>query len=403
MQPLKMTIAGKFWDSYIYKGKLYLWNMDGSIRIINWDRLIASWNVDVRLRLPLEAAFSRSDFLYRPDLQRMFSDPDVRDLMREKFVALSRNELDISPQRLAAHEANQQDNPFAFPHSDCEIYDRTIYVSAPSGVTSATTGRGTKFPISTKTEKRWDAPVLRLSASWGSLALAVGSEGLYEADLSGYYPNWSWSEERRNPIKRATEHCADCNWTFHSIFGSSERGGFLASFRKSSAQTTLFEPMHTQQRVFDRVITEQELWGRQGYAWGVQDKLCLATEGRINVLKYQPWNRDGEHIVSLGFAEIRPWKGSVISASSAPFGVVVELENALVVYPSKGASVTIGGEPVNWRVFPRARHYKNQLHIVKEDCLEIYSFNQDYLVDQSTKKVGVSLFMREDRRYAAAE
>ena len=70
-------------------------------------------------------------------------------------------------------------------------------------------------------------------------------------------------------------------------------------------------------------------------------------------------------------------------------GVVVELEHALVVYPSRGEPVTIPGEPVNWRVFPRSRHYANQLHVIWEEHLEVWSFNHDYLVDQQNKLLGV--------------
>ena len=69
--------------------------------------------------------------------------------------------------------------------------------------------------------------------------------------------------------------------------------------------------------------------------------------------------------------------GDVLSASTAQFGIIVESERALSVYPSEGTPVVMQGEPVNWRVFPRSKHYENQLHVVWDDHMEILSFNQD--------------------------
>ena len=44
---------------------------------------------------------------------------------------------------------------------------------------------------------------------------------------------------------------------------------------------------------------------------------------------------------------------------------------------------------VRWRVFPRSKHYVNHLHVILDDRIEIYSFNNDYFVDQRSKKAGI--------------
>jgi hypothetical protein len=53
--------------------------------------------------------------------------------------------------------------------------------------------------------------------------------------------------------------------------------------------------------------------------------------------------------------------------------------------------MVIPGEPVNWRVFPRSKHYANHLHVVYDDRLEVWSFNHDYFLDQKKKRLGITL------------
>ena len=35
MQPLKITITGDFWDCQIYRGRLYLWSLNGELKVFN--------------------------------------------------------------------------------------------------------------------------------------------------------------------------------------------------------------------------------------------------------------------------------------------------------------------------------------------------------------------------------
>lgn len=401
MPPLKLTIAGQYWDSQIYMGRLHLFGADGDIQTIDWDRLVESLRIAESLELALEYAFLRSDYLYGHELQRLLRDTEFKKVLSRKFTRLANKSLEITQKRLSSYEIGRQDNPCPFPHSDSEIYCGTMYVTGRSGVTAVNTRGRTKYPISTRTIKKWDAPVQSLSAAWSSLALAAGSEGLYEMRLNGNSYGYEPVDfDRTVPRIVSLEHCTDCNWTYHSIFGSSHSNGFLASFHKETHDGRTLRSLDCVS-----VLTAEDLWGEIGYAWGVQDKLCLATDKGIRVLKYQPWKAEQkEQIRSLGTVDTQPWEGEVLSASAAPFGVVIELDHALLVYPSSGGPITITGEPVNWRVFPRAKHYRNQLHVVWDDRLEIYSFNHDYLTDQEEKNLGISIFAnnnwRPQKRYS---
>jgi hypothetical protein len=90
---------------------------------------------------------------------------------------------------------------------------------------------------------------------------------------------------------------------------------------------------------------------------------------------------------------------SIIGADSAPFGFVLEAETGLLVIESSLESFWLSGEPVNWRVFPRSRHYTNQLQVVRENALEIFSFCGDYFVDQAGKRAGMPVDKRLVARF----
>ena len=81
MQPVKLTIEGQFWDSQIYMGLLYLFGRDGSLVVIDWDRLVDNLARQTHQKFAVEAALRRSDHLYGPSARLFLSDPTVADLM----------------------------------------------------------------------------------------------------------------------------------------------------------------------------------------------------------------------------------------------------------------------------------------------------------------------------------
>lgn len=384
MQPLKMTIPGTFWDSQIYSGRLHLFGTRGDILTLDWDRLIEEWNIEKHLRLVMQCAFCRSDYLYGDRWTLLFADSDVKSLIQSKFAGLAKIDLEVSPARLKKVTVGHQDNPFPFPHADSTIYKKKIYVASSQGVFDANCTRKTRYPISTRVNKHWDAPVLALSASYNNLALAAGDDGLYSLPINGYGYG---VDDRNGPSHIVKQNCIDCRWAFYSIYGSSHvTSGHLASFIKVKDGDDGRFP----ERKFDRLVDDQQIFHSRGYSWGTQDKLCQARNGQVHIVKYTPWNDAFEdRFKDLGVIELAAWKGDVVSGGTALFGMVIESDNALVVVPSQGRPITLSGEPVNWRTFPRSKHYENQLHVIYGDRIEILSFNHDYFVDQETKRSGI--------------
>lgn len=319
MQPLKISIPGAYWDSHVYSGRLFLFGADGDLCTLDWGRLIRELPVAGRTRLALVCAFLRSDYLYGSEIQELLHDSEIRETILSKFADLEGKDIEISHRQFQKAERGRQDNPCPFPHADAEVYYRNLYVGGPSGVFRATASGRTKHPVSTRPERIWDAPALALSAGWGRLAIAAGEEGLFQTSVPTSRSRWSFEDRIEEPSdERIQQECLDCNWSFHSVFGSSRRGGFLADYERVDVQGRRLPSRHLSQ-----VISAETLFENPGYSWGLQDKLCAFVRGGIQVVRYSPWEAVEHRFESLGIVRTARWKGEVVAASTAPFGVVV--------------------------------------------------------------------------------
>lgn len=409
MQPLRLILPGRYWDSQIYEGRLYLFGRSGDVLTLDWDALIDSFKVGRPLHLALKCAFQRSDYLYGMSAAGLMKDPEIRSLVIRKFRRLG-NALEVPATRLLRHSLGRQDNPLPFPHTDSEIYARKMYVASKSGVMRVSCNKKTKYPVSTRAEKLWDGPVLGIAASYSALAMAAGNDGLFEKSLMTFRSD----ADDHQPKQISQAHCTDCGWAFYSIFGSSSLGtGFLAAYEREKTPGSPFDGAYLDRHVyggwrasrasrvssrrFDRVIDESAIFESDPkrharYSWASQDKICRAVNGHIEVARYTPWKDPSQRIERIGALDLRDCSDTIVSAAVALFGIVVELDSSLVIIPSTGRSLTVPGEPVNWRVFPRSKFYENHLHVVYNDHLEVFSFNHDYLVDQDEKVAGIRYY-----------
>ena len=159
IQPIRLTILGDFWDSQIYKGRLYLWDMNNTVRIYNWESFVESLALG-GLRLPFTCAFSRGDLLYQPSeiSSVVFDDPDVRQLLYAKFNKISESDLVFSLKTLDKHLMGIQDSPFNALHDDSALYRDTIYALTDSGLYAAKAHKASRFKnkVDRNSEKLWD-------------------------------------------------------------------------------------------------------------------------------------------------------------------------------------------------------------------------------------------------------
>lgn len=330
----------------------------------------------------MTCAFRRSDLLYGDKWDFFLKDQEVRRLLQSKFERLIPNSLAVDTERLSRYRLIESDTPFPFPTTDTAFHYGSLYSSSKSGVYVVEAKEITE----TTSKRIWDCPVSSMDAAYRSLALAGGSEGLYRFDLQDF----SEISDGYEPNSLSKRDCSDCNWVLHSVIGSSHRGGGVLTELTKPSRRDGVSNLRESVRV-ESIISVNELLNTTGYIWGNKNRICTATDGVLTIAEYKPHtNRRGPQIVQKERIELAAWKGNPISGAIATFGTVLELDNCIVVVRSDGMVMTIEGEPVNWRVFSRSRHYENQLHIVYEDRLEIYSFNHDYFVNQKEKIRGTS-------------
>ncbi|HXC34246.1 MAG TPA: hypothetical protein VNV43_00110 [Candidatus Acidoferrales bacterium] len=401
--PLKLILEGQFWDSHIYRGKLYLFTLDGCLHTVDWDRLVSEFIVPDDLALPMQCAFSRNDSLYETQRDPVQQDPQVREIIQNKFVQLGKHHQTPRLADWRRYLISTQDSPYPFPHIDATLYSNGFFFVSENGVHVISTKQlEAKGKKKWKAAKLWDCPVISLDASYGGLAMAAGPEGLFEFELT----DWVHGDTRQaKQIDKGV--CTDCSWAYYSIVGSSHKqGGVFAEFVKDESQDGRmtrqdFEPTNLgrswrdapkMQHRFEKVIGPRELFNQDGYCWGGKDKICQAGDGEMTIARYTPWLNGTDRFRVLRRVTYDPGKGNPVAAAVAPFGSIIELDKSIVIVRSDDEILNIPGVSVNWRVFNRSKQYENQLHVIYERRLEVYSFNHDYFVDQKEKFSGIRAY-----------
>ncbi|MDM8569828.1 hypothetical protein QUF50_10045, partial [Thiotrichales bacterium HSG1] len=172
------------------------------------------------------------------------------------------------------------------------------------------------------------------------------------------------------------------NYTYLSIYNSSNVDkSFLALFNWETPDKRKYERNFDESEIFDN--------NNSSYlSWGTQDKIYRATDGEFEIVDFNNKTDEISHFHDCRRVKLESW-GEVIYGGTSYFGTIIEYENALTVELSDNTDYTIE-EPISrWRVYPRSKNYENHLHVIKDGCIEIYSFNSDYFIDQDNKDFGI--------------
>lgn len=415
MQPLKITILGDFWDCQIYRGRLYIWTMDGSLLTYRWDEFVNSLSVEPELRLALECGFCRGDYLYNQNFELLFSDIEMVRMLKSKFEKLSEQTFEFQINDLTKFLYGVQDDPLKEHSADSDIFDNHLYSAVDTGLWKASVHRGNlRYPVSSRPEKLWDGRLLSLKSSTnGRLALSAGDQGLYEFDVNekdsfeNLYRSKNFKKIERNLHQLNDKHSFFANWNYSSIYSTSNvNESYMMLFGWGDddfkeSEMTFNKVFKEKKLIFNKLLNETDLFvfskeaGASQLSWGCGNKIYKASEGGIDVIDYtQKFALDKENAAFTDVQHIpfQPWKGSVISGGVSYFGVIIECENALVVIKDDNEFFNIPDSVTRWRVYPRSKRYENHLHVISEDKIDIYSFNHDYFRQQDGKKIGMKYF-----------
>jgi hypothetical protein len=399
MQPVKITIQGDYVDCQIYRGRLYLWTFDGSLIVCDWDNLIDSLTKKVTQKIALTYCFKDGNYLYKSSVIDLFTDPDFKKLLNKKFAEVASQEYFVGPKHLAKMTMGAQETPTKIIPTDTEIYGNNLYFITEKGlfIGSAHRDKSEKKLVSSKPRQIWDCDLLSIKANkYPQLALSGGSEGLFELNMSKIQPeNLKQIETKDSIYEISSSHSSFSNYAYLSIYNSSiADASFMALFKWNTKKDENQKDVY--QRDFSKNVNENEIFNseeRHGYlSWGVEDKIYRATNNGFEIVRFNNYANEekGEKkFTRIGNTNLHEWKGKVINGGTAYFGNIVECENALVVMLSDGSSYTIPGPITRWRVYPRSRNYENHLHVILDDRIEIFSFNQDYFLNQKEKGLGI--------------
>lgn len=379
MQALEVSIPGSYWDSLLYDGNLYLFTRQGDITIHNWDRLVGSmaWEADAK---PLAVQYlTRGKAWYSPALRQLLRSPSTKAHLTALTDALT-SKRHIAPSGLVEASRSRQIESPAYPHTDVETYYNNVYVGGSQGIYEA--------PLQGDDEGRFqrilDAPSLRIASGYGHLAVAAGSDGLLDHQLvkpryRGYWGETGVTEEV------SSTHCQSVSWARFDIVGSSREGsgGFLAAY--SSPKWT-DENNDRVDRSLLGIVEADQLFDASGdgYMFAASDQLARVHEGGIEFEAWNPYHRRRGAGVDIGKSrspgasfQDKRLSSSVLDASAAVFGAIVELDDSLLVLGSDGTTRRFP-EPINWRCFPRSTRYINHLHITYPNQVRIFAFVHDY-------------------------
>jgi hypothetical protein len=382
MSHIKLTIPGKFWDTQLYSGRLFIFDCSGGIFTVNWNNYIDErFEALDNLQLAAHVCFLESDLFYTDSSQKFLANNEIKEIVVNNFELLAQLNLTLE---LTGRNVTHINSHLPFPHADSGVYYSKLYVGLNSGVYSVScNGLGS----ARKSTRLWDCPTLGISPSnyWSSIAIAAGNQGLYEMKRP------QSDEQISEPVNVSQYHCSSCEWSGRNIIASSYiHSAFFAAFKKLE-NTKNIGNQRKFYRELEKIIKLDDLFQGDGYSWGSHDKLYMYRNNEIECIQYSA-NRDDEpDFARKGVMQIAKHGEEVVSANVAAFGTIIEYDNSITVIKSTGEMLTIPGEPVNWRIFPNSFNYKNQLHVIYGDRLEIYSFYHDYFVEQPSKFSGIEM------------
>jgi len=392
MQTAKLILAGPFFDSQIYAGKLYLWHENSSMLVVDWDKLVAALmeKLPNKLQFAAHCAFRKGSYLYSNEWAYFARDSEMVDLLTKRLEELAEIDLQVTFNELSEYIVSWQDNPFRFPHSDVLFFHNVLFSGSREGLEVKVRGRERDAVT------LWDGPVLSMAGKNYIVALAAGSKGFFEYQFERN------KQEAGVVHGRTTDRTDFVRWLGgYSIYGSSYQGGYLADFKikegdvrgpraETREKDRILAGQYSSETLFRGLSSVRSDVDRK-YSWGVSDKICLASKENVTILRYLPKDDYEIPVTSLGSVQIKESiSGDIVSADSALFGYIIEADDGLLVINSQMEQKWFPNEPVNWHVFPNSQDYLNQMHIVYDEHIEVHSFLHDYYINQETKTVGIS-------------
>jgi hypothetical protein len=357
-----IKIEGDFIDSFLYSGTLFLVHADSKITTHTWESLLdssieASWGSNASPATVKFLKNCRSEFTPTGINQTIF-------IENKKLIEHQQCSLQLS----------------GWP-TDINIYSNKFYIANEKGVEEL------KFNYENRTleeESRFEIYnnyAYKISPNDGHrIAIAAGLNGVIAAYPRSEYPDF--------PLIDVDAH--DCEWIGEKLTANSLCGAFLLTFcelprHPGGNPSPDYWDIYNSAKKAPPISTKEvvnEIYGLNPYIWVaggkifqlyengyllVQDAEQSDTNIQGNQLDFSSHNLNNQHS-GVGIDH------RILSARTSLFGTVIEIGDFLYSVTEDGIE-QISHRPVSWRLFPRAKSYLNQLHIVENDSLIIRAYS----------------------------
>ena len=332
-----VSIEGDYVDSYIYSGFLVLVDIEYILTIYRWEDLLA------------KSLTGMDAFEYFNVTQLLLDSRLPFPAKIEEEYVIKKEILDTSI--VTKYQIG------VWP-SDISIFANRLYISSENGILKM----DLEFHTGMLSEAQclFDEMCFSVSPnSYSRLAFAAGREGVFL--LLPQSKNYDYRDVRQ----LIPNVCIDIDWQSTRLLANTIEGVVEAQFvempRKENYENLqdYFSVLKERRSILPSVFNRQEL----DAAWIAGDSVfSFDRKGKMDIK-----NIFGENAENVDYSIN---ESKLLRARTAAFGTILEFEKSIIALI--GASeLNLPGDTVSWRVFPRAKNYANQLHLVKEDRIEI--------------------------------
>ncbi|HAS6482024.1 TPA: hypothetical protein GRR69_05295 [Vibrio parahaemolyticus] len=333
MSSLNLFVEGQFLDSYIYSGNLFLLDENYVLSIYKWDQLV-------------DVATKRNT---SEGLESLLKDSSQQ-------FSLNINEIVITPEELKTALSSRLD--LGVWPSDINVFANILYVSSENGVIRYNLDYkkgvlGSEFLI-------FDEVSFSISPnSSNRVAIAAGKSGVLT-----FVPK-SRHLSRKYLKEFTLESCTDVDWQSTTLLANTVFGVKRADFIPMPVYSDFYDKndFYARFKEFKEFTPKLHSKEHSEYSWIGGNKLFSLNHDQTITVE----DLNKKSIIKSVNANI---KNKVIKVKSSSFGAILETEDSLYIVRDEEPQ-KVYGEPVNWRVFPRAKFYSNHLHIISDNHIEI--------------------------------
>lgn len=375
-----VILKDDIYDSFIYKKRLYIVTLQKQIIPIDWVEFIKSITPQ-RNAFPFVVSFTRSDVLYSPQYKIFINDTILRNDLIDSFSALRNLEFSFDSQKLSKFvpPENLWRRIEELPR-DIKCAFNQFYLINDNYVAVSKIKYG-----STKSRQCLLSPFYCFAKGNFTSMEFVGRDIFFSSQEKGVYMSAYVDEgQYSKELEVVSNHHASY---LTNNFSSLTIGSY---FKESHILSTVKDAKYSNRTFDSKSLNELFKCNRYDLIFSFHDKIYCANGNTIKMIRYTNKGRKFSNVIEIPIhlnINDKP-----LSAEVAVFGLIIEFKNKIIVFPStEDETISIGNENdsiIGWRIFPHSKDYKNQLHVIFKNRIEIWSFNYDYFINQFEKKIG---------------